>query len=86
VRSRVLVANDRRIRLIYANKRKPDEMDAETLARLQRASGGSQERKETGGGGRSEEALYAIAQFVDERRSLRTTAQRSPLFWRPGGL
>jgi hypothetical protein len=23
---------------------------------------------------------------VDERRSLRTTAQRSPLFWRPGSL
>src|SRR5215207_7182157 len=39
VGSRVLVANDRRIRLIYANKRKPDEMDAETLARLQSASG-----------------------------------------------
>ena len=32
----VLVANARRIRLIYANKRKTDEMDAENLARLAR--------------------------------------------------
>jgi hypothetical protein len=36
VRSRVLVANARRIRLIYANKRKTYEMDAENLARLAR--------------------------------------------------
>ncbi len=33
----VLVANARKLRLIYANKRKTDEMDAENLARLARA-------------------------------------------------
>src|SRR3712207_8949889 len=33
---RVLVANPRKIRLIYANKRKTDEIDAENLARLAR--------------------------------------------------
>ena len=32
----VLVANPRRTRLIYANKRKTDEIDAENLARLAR--------------------------------------------------
>ena len=32
----VLVANARKLRLIYANKRKSDEMDAENLARLAR--------------------------------------------------
>src|SRR5215210_7746513 len=32
----VLVANARKIRLIYANKRKTDEVDAENLARLAR--------------------------------------------------
>jgi len=32
----VLVANSRKIRLIYANKRKTDEIDAENLARLAR--------------------------------------------------
>src|ERR687897_71900 len=32
----VLVANPRRTRLIYANKRKTDEVDAENLARLAR--------------------------------------------------
>jgi transposase len=32
----VLVANARKIRLIYANKRKTDEIDAENLARLAR--------------------------------------------------
>src|SRR5829696_3338940 len=32
----VLVANARKVRLIYANKRKTDEMDAENLARLAR--------------------------------------------------
>jgi transposase len=32
----VLVANPRKIRLIYANKRKTDEIDAENLARLAR--------------------------------------------------
>jgi transposase len=32
----VLVANARRLRLIYANKRKTDEIDAENLARLAR--------------------------------------------------
>jgi transposase len=32
----VLVANARKLRLIYANKRKTDEMDAENLARLAR--------------------------------------------------
>jgi transposase len=32
----VLVANARKLRLIYANKRKTDEVDAETLARLAR--------------------------------------------------
>src|SRR5919108_964678 len=32
----VLVANARKTRLIYANKRKTDEVDAETLARLAR--------------------------------------------------
>ncbi len=32
----VLVANPRKIRLIYANKRKTDEIDAENLARLTR--------------------------------------------------
>ena len=32
----VLVANPRRTRLIYAYKRKPDEVDAESLARLAR--------------------------------------------------
>jgi transposase len=30
----VLVANARKLRLIYANKRKTDEIDAENLARL----------------------------------------------------
>jgi transposase len=33
----VLVANARKLRLIYANKRKTDEIDAENLARLARA-------------------------------------------------
>jgi transposase len=32
----VLVANDRKLRLIHANKRKTDEIDAENLARLAR--------------------------------------------------
>ncbi len=32
----VLVANTRKVRLIYSNKRKTDEIDAETLARLAR--------------------------------------------------
>jgi len=32
----VLVANPRRTRLIYASKRKTDEVDAESLARLAR--------------------------------------------------
>src|SRR5918911_5540572 len=32
----VLVANPRKVRLIYANKRKTDEIDAENLARLAR--------------------------------------------------
>jgi transposase len=32
----VLVANARKLRLIYVNKRKTDEMDAENLARLAR--------------------------------------------------
>jgi transposase len=32
----VLVANSRKLRLIYANKRKTDEVDAENLARLAR--------------------------------------------------
>jgi transposase len=32
----VLVANPRKLRLIYANKRKTDEIDAENLARLAR--------------------------------------------------
>jgi transposase len=32
----VLAANARKIRLIYANKRKTDEIDAENLARLAR--------------------------------------------------
>ena len=32
----VLVANARRLRLIYSNKRKTDEIDAENLARLAR--------------------------------------------------
>jgi transposase len=32
----VLVANARKIRLIYANERKTDEVDAENLARLAR--------------------------------------------------
>jgi transposase len=32
----VLVANARKLRLIYANKRKTDEIDAENLARLAR--------------------------------------------------
>ena len=32
----VLVANARKLRLIYANKRKTDEVDAENLARLAR--------------------------------------------------
>jgi transposase len=32
----VLVANPRKMRLIYSNKRKTDEMDAENLARLAR--------------------------------------------------
>jgi transposase len=32
----VLVANARKLRLIYANKRKSDEIDAENLARLAR--------------------------------------------------
>jgi transposase len=32
----VLVANSRKVRLIYANKRKTDEVDAENLARLAR--------------------------------------------------
>src|SRR3712207_9094912 len=33
---RVLVANPRKLRLIYASKRKTDEIDAENLARLAR--------------------------------------------------
>jgi transposase len=32
----VLVANARKLRLIYANKRKTDEIDVENLARLAR--------------------------------------------------
>jgi len=32
----VLVANARRLRLIYSNKRKTDQIDAENLARLAR--------------------------------------------------
>jgi transposase len=32
----VLVANARKLRLIYSNKRKTDEVDAENLARLAR--------------------------------------------------
>lgn len=32
----VLVANPRKLRLIYANRRKTDEIDAENLARLAR--------------------------------------------------
>src|SRR4030095_14690580 len=32
----VLVANSRKLRLIYANKRKTDQIDAENLARLAR--------------------------------------------------
>ena len=32
----VLVANPRKLRLIYSNKRKTDEIDAENLARLAR--------------------------------------------------
>jgi transposase len=32
----VLVANSRKLRLIYSNKRKSDEVDAENLARLAR--------------------------------------------------
>src|SRR5215212_9098663 len=32
----VLVANSRKLRLIYSNKRKTDEVDAENLARLAR--------------------------------------------------
>jgi transposase len=32
----VLVANSRKLRLIYANRRKTDEVDAENLARLAR--------------------------------------------------
>jgi transposase len=36
----VLVANARKLRLIYANKRKTDEVDAENLARLARADDG----------------------------------------------
>ena len=32
----VFVANPRKIRLIYANKRKSDKLDAENLARLAR--------------------------------------------------
>ena len=32
----VLVANPRKMRLIYSNKRKTDEIDAENLARLAR--------------------------------------------------
>jgi len=32
----VLVANARKLRLIYANKRKTDQIDAENLARLAR--------------------------------------------------
>ena len=32
----VLVANPRKVRLIYSNKRKTDEIDAENLARLAR--------------------------------------------------
>jgi transposase len=36
VANRVLVANARKVRLIYTNKRKTDEIDAENLARLAR--------------------------------------------------
>ncbi len=35
----VLVANPRKLRLIYSNKRKTDEIDAENLARLGHTSG-----------------------------------------------
>jgi len=36
VATKILVANARKLRLIYANKRKTDEVDAENLARLAR--------------------------------------------------
>jgi hypothetical protein len=132
------VANARKLRLIYSNKRKTDEIDAENLARLARVDpkllyplkhqsedsqanmaiarsrealmsarlhlgslwlrlgpkmprgedslSGSQEHKEASGGGRGQEARGAFAQFVDERRGLRTTAQHPSLIWRPGNL
>jgi LysR substrate binding domain len=38
---------------------------------------GSQERKEAGGGGRSEQACGASASPVDKRRALRSSAQHS---------
>lgn len=47
---------------------------------------GSQERKETGGGGRGEEACDATAQFVDERGGLRATAQHGGALRGEGGL
>ena len=137
----VLVANARKLRLIYANKRKTDEVDAENLARLARVNPkllyplkhrgeqsqgpvrgqgspeaylqgrrrdaeealggqcplrtgplrfglgpqaprredsrqGSQERKETGGCGRGEEALSALAPPVGNGRGLRPSLRR----------
>jgi hypothetical protein len=45
-----------------------------------------QKLKEASGRGRCEEALDATTQFMDERGGLRATAQRPPLFWRPGSL
>ena len=44
----VLVANARKLRLIYANKRKTDEVDAENLARLARVDPSSCTRSSTG--------------------------------------
>jgi hypothetical protein len=46
---------------------------------------GRKELKETGCGGRGQEACGATTQFVDQRGGLRTTAQRPPLR-SPGGL
>ena len=44
----VLVANARKLRLIYANKQKTDEIDAENLARLARLDPNCCTRSSTG--------------------------------------
>jgi transposase len=73
----ILVANARKLRLIYSNKRKTDEVDAENLARLARLDPKLLYPLKH----RGEEACGAAAQSVGERRTLRAAAQHPPLWW-----